>query len=227
MRIGLVTRSVVVPTLSLVANKLLGPSSPVSNIPNSISNTLTEMVSSTVAHPAQLFLRGGQATTVDLARTSIRLDSINSYAIITALLLNATLRLYSMTPKQMDSNHHNLENIARLLFVLSAGLSMICGTYTTVVFSLLGLYSKTALGMGQDQAFLQFFAATDQIRKRGFDSFLLALLSFEVCFVASLFLNYDGKIRWWLLSLSSIVAIISWSHWQSIVAIAGNLLFRR
>jgi hypothetical protein len=217
---------VVVPTLSFT-HKLLGPSSPVSNIPNGISNTLSEMVASTVAHPAQLLLRGGQAATVDLARTSIRLESLNSYAIITALLLNATLKLYTMTPKQTDSSHHKLENIARVIFVLSAGLSMICGAYTTVVFSLLGLYSKTALGLGRDQAFLQFVAATAQGRQRGFNSFLTALLSFEVCFVASLLLNYDGKIRWWLLSLSSIVAILSWSHWQSIIAIAGNLLFRR
>jgi hypothetical protein len=193
----------------------LGPSSPVTNIPNGISSTLLEMVASTVAHSAQLFLlRGGQATTVDLARTSIRLESLNSYAIIAALLLNATLKLYTMTPKQTDSSHHKLENIARLIFVLSAGLSMICGAYTTVVFSLLGLYSKTALGLGRDQVFLQFFAATAQVRQQGFNSFLTALLSFEVCFVASLLLNYDAKIRWWLLSLSSIVAILSWSHWQ-------------
>jgi hypothetical protein len=175
---------------------------------------------------------------LDLARTTIRLESINSYSIVAALLLQATLKLYSDTPKDLiednddkdedeDGNKYNKrDNLVKILFVTSAGLSIICGAYTTVVFSLLGLYSKSALGMGLDDSFLRFYAATAIVRKRAFDSFLMALMSFEFCFALSLLLNYDGKTKWWSVSIATILAIWSWRHWQEIIDIAGTLLFR-
>jgi hypothetical protein len=81
--------------------------------------------------------------------------------------------------------------------------------------------------MGQDASFLKFYAATAMVRKRAFDSFLIALLSFEICFALSLLLNYDGKTKWWSVSIATIVAIWSWTHWHKIMDIAGTLLFQQ
>lgn len=193
--------------------------------------TTTSCIPSVVAQMAPtlsaLAIRGGNAAlqNFDLERTRIRLESINSYGVVTALLLQAALRLYSSTPK--DLGESRIQNATKIVFILSVGLSIICGAYTTVVFSLLGLYSKSALGLNMDSSFLEFFAATATVRKRAFDSFLIALISFELCFVTSLFLNYDGKVRWWVASVAIILAFYSWQHWQDIITVAGRLLFRK
>jgi hypothetical protein len=221
MRAGGLLRSMVPILPSLVANKIVPIlTSTAAGSTSALATSLPE-----VAHSSTpILLRGGQVT-VDLARTQLRLDSLNSYAIITALLMSAALNLYSSTPKHIEGGGRSKENIATKIFVISAGLSIICGAYTTVVFSLLSLYSKTALGLGQDARFLEFFAATTISRRRAFHSFLMALLSFEVCFVASLFLNYNGKVRWSVLVLATAAAILSWCHWQTVINIAGKLLF--
>ena len=199
--------------------------SPVVSFASTASPELSKMVSEASKSLPLLALRGGEALAeFDLTRVRIRLESINSYGVVTALLLNAALRLYAATPKRLEENKP-VENAAKILFVISVGLSIICGAYTTVVFSLLGLYSKSALGMGLDASFLEFFAATAMVRKRAFDTFITALLSFELCFITSLFLNYDGKVRWWAAGVASLAALLSWWHWQSIIHIAGNLLF--
>jgi hypothetical protein len=201
----------VVPAISLVANKVLRPT-----------------CIAAACSPVSLFLRGGGQSTLDLTRVSMRLDGFNSYAIIAALLLNATLKLYCMTPKQIESGGNiSTGKVATILFVLFAGSSLICNAYSALVFSLLSLYSKTALGLGQDAAFLEFFAATSVVRRRAFHSLLAALLSFKLCFTTSLYIHYNGKIRWWLVSIATIVGILSWMHWQSVISIAGDLLFRR
>ena len=192
-----------------------------------LASTMPSFAGQAVPTLSALAIRGGNAAlrSFDLERTKIRLESINSYGVVTALLLQAALRLYSSTPKELGDN--KLQNLAKIVFNLSVGLSIICGAYTTVVFSLLGLYSKSALGLNMDASFLEFFAATATVRKRAFDSFLVALVSFELCFVTSLFLNYDGKVRWWVASVAIILALYSWVHWQDIITVAGRLLFRK
>jgi hypothetical protein len=133
--------------------------SPVSLVLGQGASNLSKISSSTTTpfwNPllgTTLSLRGGQvAATVaatatatdgvlDLART-IRLESINSYSIVAALLLQATLRLYSDTPKDLiedeeeedgnnksSKNNHKRDNLVKILFVTSAGLSIICGAY--------------------------------------------------------------------------------------------------
>jgi hypothetical protein len=216
------------PAVSFLAKQIM-TASPLAATTSVAASKLPAMISQAApALSSALVVRGGEAALqgFDLGRTQIRLESISSYGVITALLLNAALQLYSSTPKRLEKGQ-SMENYTKIVFVLSVGLSIICGTYTTVVFSLMGLYSKTALGLGKDAAFLEFFEATIHIRQRAFHSFLIALLSFEVCFVSSLFLNYDGKVRWWTVGVASLGAIISWLQWQSIMSIAGNLLFQK
>lgn len=211
--------------VTLVANNVQRPAFTTTTSSSSLSSTTSNLV------PLVSNFLGGLQTdsTIDMARVNMRLESFNSYAIITALLLNATLRLYCMTPKIIDNDGKSSrkDNIALILFVLFAGTSLLCNAYSSLAFSLLSLYSKTALGMGRDRSFLEFFDATTIVRKRAFHSFLVALLSFKLCFATSLYINYDGNIRWWLIGISTGVGILSWFHWQTIIATAGNLLFRR
>jgi hypothetical protein len=91
----------------------------------------------------------------------IRLEGLSSYVVISALLMNAALHVFSATSKKLDSSSSskisfgggNANNTANVNFVVSVIAFVVAGSYATVVFSLLGLYSsKTALGMGLDAA---------------------------------------------------------------------------
>jgi hypothetical protein len=161
---------------------------------------------------------------MDLTRVRIRLEGLSGYGVVSALMMNAALRLYSSAPKKLQKGEtHN--NIAKILFAISVGASVLAGAYTTVVFSLLGLYAKSAIGMGKDAACMEFMADTEHMRLYAFDAFLVALIAFKSSFVLSLFLNYEGKVRWWASGITAVVSLLSWYHWSSIMGIAGKLLF--
>eukprot|EP00521_Asterionellopsis_glacialis_P018520 CAMPEP_0195293864 /NCGR_PEP_ID=MMETSP0707-20130614/13559_1 /TAXON_ID=33640 /ORGANISM="Asterionellopsis glacialis, Strain CCMP134" /LENGTH=216 /DNA_ID=CAMNT_0040354675 /DNA_START=87 /DNA_END=734 /DNA_ORIENTATION=- len=168
--------------------------------------------------------RGGasaasQSTGFDLTRTGIRLEGLSSYGVISALLMNASLRVFSMTPRQItkgtsqNKNQHKVERYAEIMFLSFVALSILTGFYTTVVFTLLGLYSKTALGMGKDDAFVKFFIQTEAIRSLAFQSFIISLTSFTASFCLSLFLQYEGKLRWCASGSSAVLVAYGFLHW--------------
>lgn len=196
----------------------------------------TTAITASLATQVALVLRGGVVDTVlNMDRTKLRLDGLSQYAVVSGLLMNACLRLFSATPKNLEvcNPSDDLEkrrtqrgvNAAKVVFCMANGLSIIAGAYTTVVFSLLGLYSKTALGMGHDQEFLKFFEATLFYRQAAFDAFVLSLVSFELSFLSSLYINYKGKMRYLITGLALCFLLASFYHWATIMAIAGKLLF--
>ena len=179
-----------------------------------------------VASLPVLALRGGGEGAMDLTRVRIRLEGLHAYGVVSTLMLNASLRLFSSAPKpRTPVKGETINNIARVLFTISIGASVLAGVYTTVVFSMLGLYCKSAIGMGKDEACLQFMAATENMRKSAFDTFLIALVSFKASFVLSLFLNYEGEMRWWTAGIAAVISLLSWWHWHNIMSVAGKLLF--
>ena len=181
---------------------------------------------------------GGGSNVFDLTRVRIRLEGLQSYGVVTALLMNAVLRLYSMTPRQLKPGDTRINNVTKAVFTVFCIISVLCGAYTTVVFSLLGLYSKSAIGMGHDQAFLDFLKATASFRKLAFDAFLTCLLSFKITFVLALFITTTPKDttvdkdghkfqygRWVFTSIGLAGSVVSFWHWKIIMQIAKVLLF--
>lgn len=160
----------------------------------------------------------------DLNRFKIRLEGLSGYGVVMTLLLNAALRLYSATPKKLDDR--KTENAVKILFVACISICVVLGTYTAVAFQLLGLYSKTAMGIGADDELVEFFEATASIRHGAFASFLCVLVSFKVSFVLSLWLSYDGMIRWYLAGTTGVVALACVATWSRIMTIAGQLLYQ-
>eukprot|EP00536_Pseudo-nitzschia_multiseries_P003197 jgi/Psemu1/7154/gm1.7154_g len=61
------------------------------------------------------------------------------------------------------------------------------GAFTAILFQLLTIYSKTALGMSNDEGYLAFKAATSAYRRLGFHCFLIEMVSFVVSFVVRLY----------------------------------------
>jgi hypothetical protein len=191
---------------------------------------------------------------LQMDRVRIRLDGLSSYGVICSLLMNAALRLYSATPKKLDKQQQQQQqwdasssdttassssssgskpllfsysgtDIIKMIFMVSTVISISAGSYTTVVFTLLGLYAKTALGLGRDGPFLEFFELTTPFRKLAFDAFVVSLVSFQISFVTSLYLSYDKKLRWWSSGLASVLALFCFWQWGMIIKIASRLLF--
>jgi len=175
--------------------------------------------------PALLLRGGGAESAFDLTRAKIRLEGLHSYGVVATLMLNVSMRLFSSTPAARKSlvKGETATNAAKILFTAAIVGSVVSGLYTTIVFSMLGMYTKTAIGMGKD--YIAFFDATQVIRENAFHSFIISLLSFNTSFILSLFLNYEGEMRWWVSGIAAALSVLSWWQWSSIMSIASQLIF--
>lgn len=140
-------------------------------------------------------LRGGAAaalsSALDMARESQNIGVLSSYGVVTVLILNSALRLYTGTKIKRDPSKKN-DWILTTLFSLFSGICVISGAFTGVMFQLLGIYAKSALGMGNVEGYKAFQAATAPFTNLGFHTFLICLSSFVGIFLIN-FYNMTKK----------------------------------
>jgi hypothetical protein len=157
----------------------------------------------------------------DVGRAKFRLEGLSHYASVSALLLNAALRMFSSTPKKLDHRKH--ENVMKIAFLVFITATVICGAYTTMVFSLSSLYAKSFLGMGMDDEYLDFIEATSEIRKTAFLSFVATILSFNFSFVLSLYLSYEGPVRFWITTITTVAILMGVHNYMLIMKYASKM----
>ena len=104
-------------------------------------------------------------------------------------------------------------------------LCVALGSYTTTIFTLLTIYSKTALGMGLQGKYLDFFDKCALYRESGFQSFIGTILTYNIGWILSLILNYEGNIRWLMASPAIVVAWVAVFRYKSLISLAGNILY--
>lgn len=78
----------------------------------------------------------------------------------------------------LNADHEGIffyEVLLKSAVQLVAGCAVLCGLYSTMVFSLSILYGKMALGLERDGQYDEFLDKTDGIRDRAFLAFSLAL----------------------------------------------------
>jgi hypothetical protein len=199
----------------------------------------------TLIRGGELFARQ-QTEQLDISRVRMRLEGLQAYGTLCALLANGCLRLYSsvsdppgrkkIRPSEDGQDNHDGDSdvtpskklrkrLALDGFFLCVVLSVLSGSYTTVVFTLLPLYSKMALGRGYDRQFLEFWASTANIRQTGFTAFIFSLVSFEAAFVLSLYIRLRGRRKKMLVAIASIICIVSFWEWSKIMHLASKYLF--
>ena len=166
-----------------------------------------------------------KASTLDISRVRMRLEGLQVYATLCALLTNACLRLYSSVKISDQRKEERHIRIALDLFYLCVVISVLFGSYTTIVFGLFSLLSKTALGRGYDDQFLEFWRHSTDIRESGFESFLYSLVSFELSFVISLFLRFQGRRRVMLVVIACAILSMSMTRWSRLLFLASKYLF--
>jgi hypothetical protein len=140
-----------------------------------------------------MMIRGGSDSMVDMERVGFRLSSIGQYAIVSSILLGALIEMYGDI--KIDDETLRSHKLVYALYSVFVTVAINSALYTTVIFSLLSLYENTALGLGADKGFIEFVNETANIRKMGFQSFLLCLMSFQASFTCNIFLKFKGRVR--------------------------------
>jgi hypothetical protein len=193
------------------------------------SSTMVGLATSpTTACSLVLGLRGGaDGQIVDLSRADLRLSSLESYAVVGSILLGAMIDVFSDTPKTTKSAEPNskFERAAHLINATAICCGIMSAIYTTVVFTLFGLYAKTALGNGNDKGYLELLKATSVVRFRGFQSFLICIVSFNISVIMNTILNFQGITRYFMAALTIIGTAVSFSHFHFIVRTATETIF--
>jgi len=172
-------------------------------------------------------------------RAALRLDGLSAYAIVASILLNAALIVYGTILKEVKDTKYiypndvsaikttQIENIITIVASFSNVICILSAVYTTLVFSLIALYSKTALGLGLDSQFVAFFSATSFLRDSGFRAFISALVSFQISFISAVFLSTSklGNARWILAWCGIFGSMLSSLSLFQILGSAKSLLF--
>lgn len=174
-------------------------------------------------------LRGGATTTavvLDMAKEDQHLAVLASYSVLTVLVLNSALRIYTSTKFKRDrSKQYNW--ILPSLFALSSGICVLTGAFTGIMFQLLAIYSRSALGMGNDAGYAAFKASTLVYRRLGFNTFLWCLGSFVSMFLISLrnMTNEDERLGNGIFSAMAVLALLGGIIMKKLLNLATELIF--
>ena len=142
-----------------------------------------------------------EALLLDLERGKTRLESFESYVLVSILTASASFSVLQSAESSVlwsDTSSSRLcvdtSDWISTLIIFAAGLSTICGLHATVVFSLCVLYGKTALGRYSDNAYHRLLDTVTIQRVRGFNTFSASLLLFAV--ETGLLLYQHAPPRW-------------------------------
>lgn len=135
----------------------------------------------------------------ELDRSTIRLDGLEVYAVVSALTTATSITCFdAFTPREWEELWSQGEYIALIgdtAFLVSSIAGIVAGMHATLVFSLMTMYGRTALGMDRDDAFGTFFTRTGMQRYRGFKTFLYSLYAFLVQVVILITAKTPSRVR--------------------------------
>jgi hypothetical protein len=133
----------------------------------------------------------------NLDRASLRIDGMETYAIVAAVLLQVILGLYgAISEPDLDDPRIKFPVLQRIVFEAQMVLLMIavlCSTYTMVVYLLIKIYAVTALGVYKDVAYRAFTVATGRHRSHAFWALIAAIITFLLAFALNLYSKVKGK----------------------------------
>ncbi len=116
-------------------------------------------------------------------------------------------------------------NILKLTFGILCASTVALGIYTTTIFTIIGIYSKTALGMGHTDDFVSFFYSCEKFRQFGFRSFVASLASFSISWICALLLTYENETRWWIALPAILMFVLGFLHYKELFALATTFIY--
>eukprot|EP00913_Durusdinium_trenchii_P017495 g16440.t1 len=184
----------------------------------------------------------------NLDRAGLRVTGMDTYAIVASVLLQVITGFHSSV-EEPDETDERLKypNLHRLMYegqMIFASISVVCSTYTMVMFLLCKIYSVMALGLYKDVSYDLFQAATGRFRLRAFWSLIIAMHSFLVAFAMNLFTRIKGNrgLMFFFVGMLGIIPVVydwqiiyqiaekyttsshsSWSRWRGRVALQDSM----
>ena len=176
---------------------------------------------------------GGPDAAVDLTRIGMKLSAMQSYALISSLMLGSGLYLFAITPLKTSDvaapgREGRTQRAAISAFTVLIAACIATSLHTAIIFNVMALYANTALGQALDAEFLKFWNSRVAIalRKNAFLSFVAAIQTFKLSFALSIFLKSDGTHRWVAtIAALGIMLASSFAFWQ-MVGIASLHIFK-
>ena len=164
-------------------------------------------------------------------RDQVRLDGIEVYAMIAALNLASSIAcLDAFGPVTSFSEAKCITDIIiQACFFISNITGILAGTHATLIFSMVTMYGRTAIGLNRDDALHTFLSDSGKERLKGFKSFSLSLYSFLVQF---LFVTVNHVTPWGLPMKVLVFMIVGYTVWVIAretrnVMKQGSKMFRR
>ncbi|KAG7347747.1 hypothetical protein IV203_016452 [Nitzschia inconspicua] len=147
--------------------------------------------------------------------------------------MNAALRLWTSTKFSKEQS-----SFVSNSFTISTTVCVIAGAFTAILFQLLVIYSKSALGMSNDAGYASFKMATAIYRKWGFRCFLTELMTFVYSFMISLYntlwndaeahpdnVDMSRRVGTYIMAGSILLILLGSYHINSILNLATKLIF--
>lgn len=181
-------------------------------------------------NPATICRGGVVNAAFDLGRESYKLQSMATYSTITALVMNACLRLYTSQKFARTTDEATGQKRPRTpeyVFQALAVLCIVSGVFTALLFNILGIYSKESLGLANHAGYLAFRDATAQYRKNGFRAFLTTCVSFVGVFGLSVWeRTKEGDRKGQVILVGSIVlALLGAYHIHAVLRLATKFIY--
>ena len=161
----------------------------------------------------------------DFFRQDIRMSAWDEYVLVS--ILCTSISYNALTSFTLNPDHVGIifyENFLRNAIHLVAGIAVLCGLYSTMVFSLSILYGKTALGLERDGEYDAFFQKTAEIRDRAFLAFSLALVFFAILVVLVLSEDLPLVMNFPLGSLLVVVLFAGYQDWKTMVTSGQEII---
>lgn len=228
-------------TVSTVASLLQFAAAPQAQLATRDCVTGAGSLAANVIHAVA---RGGSTATtvhpsevVDLTRMGMRLTAMSSYALVSSLLLGSGLYLFAITPLKTETTEE-IKNVTKTqiidrrvtnVFAIVIAVCIATSLHTSLSFNAMSLYANSALGQGLDSAFVTFWNAgkIQNLRQSAFLSFCVAIESFKLSFVLSIFLKTNKRHRWVATGLTSILMVASSFQFWQMLGVASKLIFHR
>ena len=168
---------------------------------------------------------------LNIDRATVRLDGLEVYAVVSALTVATAIACFDVyaTEHVVIGDRLNGNDLLHLtlntVFLAVSGVGIIAGLHATLVFSLMTMYGRTAVGVSHDEAFVEFFVQTGRVRYRGFLTFRMSLY----CFLIQVVFTITSKATPALRPLI-VLANLTCMYWvyhdtQSVIDKAGDILF--
>ncbi|CAB9514231.1 expressed unknown protein [Seminavis robusta] len=170
---------------------------------------------------------------LNVDRATVRLDGLEVYAVVSALTVATAIACFDsygtdlttiFTPSQLN-RHNALPLFLNTVFLAVSGIGIIAGLHATLVFSLMTMYGRTAVGVSHDEAFVEFFVQTGRVRYRGFHTFRMSLYCFLIQVLFTITSKSSPILRPFVIIVN--LACIYWVYvdTQSVIDKAGDILF--